>query len=147
MIVYRNIKNNEKTGLLKFLRQVDLLFPIPLSHKQNLEILSDKLLNLGVAIGAYYDEKLVGVICGYANDAEHGRAYISVLCVLTEFQGKSIAKNLVEEFIKECKVANMRKICLYTHSTNERAIGLYRKIGFSEIESDRDGDIRMYYKM
>lgn len=147
MLVYKKLSRVNKVVLWEFLKKADLLFPIPLSYKQNLESLSDKLLDSGIVIAAYYDDTLAGVVCGYANDTENGQAYISVLCVLPEFQGKSIAIQLVEEFIKESKAANMRKIFLYTHNTNEKAIKLYQKIGFSSVDSDRNGDIKMYYKL
>ena len=71
-------------------------------------------------------------------------AYLSVLCVLPEFQGESVAKTLVEKFIEESKTAGMREMLLYTHSTNERAIGLYKKLGFEETVSDREGDIKLH---
>ena len=147
MLIYKKLSRVNKVVLWEFFKKSDSLFPIPLSHKQNLESLSDKLLNSGIVIAAYYDDAIAGVVCGYANDTENGQAYISVLCVLPEFQGKSIAIQLVEEFIKESKAANMGKIFLYTHNTNEKAIKLYQKIGFTPVESDRDGDIKMYYKL
>lgn len=136
MIIYRDIENYEKTELLNFFRQVDSLFPIPLSHKQDLEVLSEKLLAQGIVIGAYCKNDLVGVICGYANDAQSSRAYISVLCVSTEFQGKSIARTLVEKFVDECRKTGMVSAFLYTHQTNIAAQRLYKKMGFKE-ETDK----------
>ena len=140
---YRKITIENKMELLIFLKKSDSLFPIPLSHKQDLEVLSDKLLTSGVVVAAYHKDQLVGVACGYANNMENKTAYLSVLCVSLEFQGKSIAQNLVHMFIAECKKSGMKELFLYTHTTNKRAIALYKKLGFEEIASDRDGDIKL----
>lgn len=144
MFKYKKLSRQDKTVLWDFLGKVDALFPIPLSHKQDIETLCDKLLDLGVVISAYNNLELAGVICGYINDTENKTAYLSVLCVSPEFQGQGIAKHLVEEFMRESKIQGMEEMFLYTRSTNERAIGLYKKLGFKEITSDREGDMKLH---
>ena len=141
VLVLKKCEDTDKGLLLKLLVKADNLFPIPLSHKQNLNLLSNKLLANGIVIGSYYKNELVGVICGYANDTENGRAYVSVLCVLPEFQGNSIAKKLVEKFIGECRTSEMKSVSLYTHKTNTVAQKLYEKIGFAKgIDEKRPDD-------
>lgn len=142
MTTYKKLESNGKNELLIFLRQIDSFFPIPLSRKQNLENLGDKLLVNGVVIGAYYKGRIIGMVGGYTNDLQNKRAYISVLCVLPEFQGKSIAKTLIAKFVQECSAEGMKSIFLYTHKTNIAAQRLYKKLGFKEeIDKNRPEDI------
>ncbi len=144
---YSELAIKDKTELLSFFKKADNLFPIPLSSKQELEVLTEKLLLLGKVVAACCENGLAGVICGYVNDTETKNAYVSVLCVLPEFQGKSIAKSLLERFISESAKAGMKKVFLYTHSTNQKAIRLYENFGFHSTLSDREGDIKLTYEM
>lgn len=144
MILYKKCDKKEEDKLVNFMKKTDRLFPIPLSKKQNIGQLCKKLLLLGVVIAAYSQDDIVGALCGYSNNKEEGKAYISVLGVLPEYQGKSIAKSLIQKFIAHCTDEHMKSIVLYTHKTNEKAIALYKKSGFAEIESDREGDIKFY---
>ncbi len=144
---YSELRIENKTELLNFLKKADTLFPISLSSKQNLTILAEKLLTVGKVIICYFENELAGVICGYINDTAEGNAYISVLCVLPEFQGKSIAKRLLERFVNESVKAGMKKVFLYTHSTNQKAIKLYENFGFHKTLSDREGDIKLTYEL
>lgn len=144
MVGYRKCKYEEKKQLLDFMSRADRLFPVPLSQKQNLDQLCEKLLSYGVVIGGYEGNDIVGIICGYMNDTKERKAYISVLCVLTEYQGNSIARKLIELFINDCVVANMKSIFLYTHKTNIPAQKLYEKMGFRKSEDKNRQDDFVY---
>lgn len=141
VLVFKKCEDTDKGLLSKLFVKADSLFPIPLSHKQDLNLLSNKLLDNGIVVGSYYKNELVGAICGYANDTENGRAYVSVLCVLPEFQGNSIAKTLVGKFVQECRTVGMKSVFLYTHKTNIPAQRLYEKAGFKkETDENRPED-------
>lgn len=55
------------------------------------------------------------------------------VCVLKEFWGYGIGKNLLKESISWADSNGIKKITLNVLETNEKAIKLYQKLGF-EIE-------------
>ncbi len=131
-----------KNKLYKFLNAVDKDFPINLSAKTDLDELSDKFIKNGVLCYKEENDILTALVAGYANDLETKTAYISVVATLNEHRGKGFAKELVKEFLKKAKENGMEKAVLYTHYTNKGAIMLYKNLGFAEIPSERNGDIK-----
>ena len=135
-------KLNNADKLCRFLEKVDGSFPIPLSSKIELSVLSDKLCTIGIVFAAHIDGELAGIIGLYANDSETKTAYFSVLAVLNEYSGKGIASQLLQNAVEEAKLCGMRKVRLYTHKTNKGAIHLYKKAGFHEnYDENRPCDI------
>lgn len=132
---------DEFDELYNFLLKIDTLFPIPLSKKIDLKLFAEKILKSGNVI-CCRDKETVGVVCFYNNDALTKNGYISVVGVLPDFQGKGIAKQLIEKAIAFCKKGGMETVTLYTHSTNTVAVKMYKSLGFCEVPSDRDGDIK-----
>ena len=55
------------------------------------------------------------------------------VCVLKEFWGYGIGKNLLKQSIKWADAAGIKKMTLSVVETNEKAIDLYKRLGF-EIE-------------
>ncbi|MDN3016077.1 GNAT family N-acetyltransferase [Paenibacillus sp. BSR1-1] len=55
------------------------------------------------------------------------------ICVLKEYWGYGIGKNLLSESINRADTNNIKKITLNVLETNEKAIELYKKYGF-EVE-------------
>ncbi len=54
------------------------------------------------------------------------------IVVLKKFWGFGVGYNLMEEAVRYGKEAGLRKINLDTRTDNEKAIGLYKKLGFKE---------------
>lgn len=136
----------KKDEILLFLQKVDSLFPIKLSDKTDLTTLSEKIISLGTYFSISDNKNIVGLITGYNNDEENHKAYISVLAVLPEYQGKGYASELLSKFTKDCQKKKINRIELYTHKTNENAIKLYKKNGFliDENNKSRPNDIKFY---
>lgn len=132
--------------LFNFLNKIDNLFPIKLSDKQDLNTLAAKFKEFGTLNAVYDKDTIVALLSGYTNDDENGIAYVSVLAVLPEYQGRGYASTLLIEFEKICKQKNMRRIELYTHKTNFGAIEMYKKCGFlvNENNKTRPDDIKFY---
>lgn len=67
---------------------------------------------------------------------KHQLAELYRIAVLPDLRGKGVSKQLFEELIKdikECYKSNnskLRKLHLYVHSSNIRAQGFYKKMGF-----------------
>ena len=135
-----------KEDLLVFLQKIDSLFPIKLSQKSDLELLCEKFITVGSIFYLCEDNEIVALLAGYNNDFTNNRAYISVLAVLPNCQGKGYASKLISDFTNDCINKKIKRIELFTHKTNENAIKLYKKNGFSidELNTERPDDIKFY---
>lgn len=132
--------------LLLFLQEVDSLFPIKLSDKINLKELCSKFLSVGTLFSIFENNKLVGLLAGYNNDLENSKAYISVLAILPQYQGKGYASKLILDFTNDCINKKIKRIELFTHKSNENAIKMYKKNGFiiEGTNNQRPNDIKFY---
>ncbi|HDI31833.1 MAG TPA: ribosomal-protein-alanine N-acetyltransferase [Thermofilum sp.] len=72
--------------------------------------------------------KIVGFIIGLREG--WGWGHIISIAVHPEFRGKGIGKRLMEECIARLRNKGVKKIRLEVRVSNERAIGLYKKLGF-----------------
>lgn len=126
----RNIATKEE--VYHFLKKVDCLFPIPLSEKQDLKILSEKLFEKGTIRVAMDDGKIISMVAGYTENMIDNRAYISVVATLEEYAGKGIAKKLIKEFIDVCKNKKIDAVHLYAVPSNVIAVNMYKNLGFVE---------------
>jgi ribosomal protein S18 acetylase RimI-like enzyme len=52
--------------------------------------------------------------------------------VLKDFRGRGIGRRLIEETIAQATQLGFEKLELTVHASNERAIALYRRVGFTE---------------
>lgn len=143
--IYIYQAENEHSDILRFINEVDHLFPIPLSEKCDLPLYCEKILNNGIFIVASHQGQIVGLLGGYANDLATKSAYISLVAVLPEFQNQSIAQRLIHTFFDICEKRNMKKVFLHTHSKNYAAQHMYEKLGFERAESERPDDILYEY--
>jgi len=67
--------------------------------------------------------------------------YIGAFGIKKSHQGRGIGKKIMQELIGELKVDGVRRIELKVEADNNRAINLYRKLGFVE-----EGTHRKYMK-
>lgn len=126
------MNNIEKNDLVKYLKKVDLSFPIPLSRKVNLEEYADKLLEKATLCCEYKEHELVGLVAGYTDNLINNLAYIALVGVTENAQHQGIASRLVKEFCEICNKKKIDKVHLYTDTTNIKAIKMYKKLGFEE---------------
>lgn len=61
------------------------------------------------------------------------RAELININVLESFQNQKIATKLISNMIEDCQNKNVKSITLEVKTTNEKAIHLYKKVGFYEI--------------
>ena len=102
------------------IREVSSSSANPFSHKIEYYIFSDCVGYLEYSI--IYD-----------------RMEIDNIYVLDSYRGKGIASLMMEYIINICKNNNLKNITLEVRTSNNVAIGLYRKYGFREVS------IRKYY--
>ncbi|MBS6722747.1 MAG: GNAT family N-acetyltransferase [Clostridiales bacterium] len=117
--------------LQSFLKNVDNLFPVPISSKQNLKLYTRKLIQKATI--CYEEDKrgdIISLVAGYTDGIVNNMAYIALVATLPSYSNKGKTTKLIKEFIKICKKKKIPKIHLYTAATNEIAIHMYKKIGF-----------------
>ena len=134
--------------VLQFLRAVDLSFPVPLSHKQDLETLARKFCEKATLCTAKEQGKIVSLVAGYTENLTDNMAYVSVVATLPEGRGKGYAQKLMKQFLDICKTKNIRAAHLYTDKGNVAAIALYKKLGFVPYVADnepRPEDVHLIY--
>lgn len=132
--------------IIQFLEEVDKNFLVPLSERQNLDVLANKLFENGSIFARHEDDRMIAMVAGYINSF-NGIAYISVVATLPSWQGRGIATELIKEFIEEASRKGMKAVHLYT---NKNVEPMYRKIGFVSFydkEEKRPEDVHLIMNM
>lgn len=131
-------------NLLLFLEEVDVLFPIPLSHKASLPVYAKKLLENATICADFSGDRIVGLAAGYTENLVDGIAYMPLAGVVKDFQNKGIARKLFFAFFRECQKKKIAKVHWYTDPRNFAAIRFYESLGFKTcdtVDPSRQGDI------
>ena len=139
IIKIENSNNNLEKCVIEFLKKIDSLFKIPLSQKIDLEEYSKKIVRNADVFLALDNESIVGIVVGYNNDKELKISNMSILVVLNEYQGKGIARKLVNNFLDLAKNKKMEKVKLSTVDT--RALKLYESLNFKIVREEN----KVYY--
>ena len=85
----------------------------------------------GAILVALQDDRLAGSVALKKMD-DHNYE-LTKMAVGEEFRGKGIGKDLTAAAIMKARSLGARRIILYSHSTLQTALHIYRKLGFSEI--------------
>ena len=128
----------KRSTLIEFLERVDLLFPIPLSKKHDLNMFADKLLDKATLCLELEEDKILSMVAGYNHNMADNWAYISVVATLPEIQGRGVASKLIKEFICISESKHASAVHLYAGPENQAAISMYRKLGFVELKNQDD---------
>ncbi len=133
--------------LLDFLTEVDTLFPVPLSKKQNLEQYAKKLTEHGYICAEEKEGKIISLAAGYLN---RDPGYLSIAATIPEEQGKGLGKKLVVGFLDEAKKRGISSVHLYAVPSNKPAMKMHKDIGFVpwDIENEpRPSDAHLIYRI
>ena len=128
----------QEKELIEYLKEVDKLFPIPISQKVELASYAHKLIQKATLCPQYMDGKLVGLVAGYTDNIINGMAYIAMVSVSKKVQNQGIAKKLIKKFCVRCEEKKIKKVHLYTDSGNDVAIKMYNKLGFKQVYIKND---------
>lgn len=143
MIIKLSNTKNGQQRLIQYLNDVDNDFKIPLSKKINPTEYAIKLLTNGEVLVSVDNGQIRGLIAGYCNDIENGKAVISILSVKIKYRGMGISRTLVKSMIEKCKQFGMR--CIHVDSVNPIAVSLYLSEGFVKVSQETDGESNMFY--
>ncbi|HRY48632.1 MAG TPA: GNAT family N-acetyltransferase [Candidatus Paceibacterota bacterium] len=112
------------------LQEVDDEFVPSLSSRINVGQYAEKIARKATVF-CIYDE---GILCAFAsvycNDTEHKRAYLTMIAVGKRYQGKKIGVNLLKSSIQHLRGIGISTLHLEVYKNNNRAIDLYKKVGF-----------------
>ena len=78
----------------------------------------------------YKEKNIIIAFCVLEYVKEEEKTSISYLCVKPEYQKKGYGKSLLTFCIKNCFEKGFTDFYLYVSVTNEKAIKLYKKLGF-----------------
>ena len=144
--------NVKKEELLSFLETVDKDFPVPLSEKQNLAQLSEKLIQKADIFAKRIDGVLAGVAIGYITNSTTNLSFLSIVAVKKEFRGLGISKEVVSKYLQEVKKsADVRRLIgaeVYTKLENKIAVQMYKDLGFVLYKPEnepRPNDLHLIY--
>nr|WP_315142674.1 GNAT family N-acetyltransferase [uncultured Flavobacterium sp.] len=129
--------NNLSTMIVELLHELDKDFDPTLSSIINISNYAEKIKN-NAKIMSYFDKgNLVAFIAFYCNDLETRIGFMSMLAVSKNNQGKGLARSLIKSSIDLLKNENFNRYRLEVFKTNNKAINLYKKMGF-EVISELD---------
>lgn len=129
--------NNLSVMIVALLHELDKDFDPTLSSIINISNYAEKIKN-NAKIMSYFDNgNLVAFIAFYCNDLETRIGFMSMLAVSKNNQGKGLARSLIKSSIDLLKNENFNRYRLEVFKTNNKAINLYKKMGF-EVISELD---------
>lgn len=134
----------EKDRLINLISSVYLV-PDPYSFVENLSLeeYAVKLIKKAVNYVIVEEGKDAGLISFYVNDTATKTAYIALIGVLTDYQGKGMAQELMDHCIAVCCSKGMEQIKLEVKKDNSRAIRFYEHYDFHYIHEASDKSIYM----
>ena len=101
-----------------------------LSERLNIASYAKKIAIKATRFEAWVDGELIGLVATYCNDGNRAMAYVSSVSVLSAWQGRGIALQLLEQCIMQVKTLCFERIVLEVDIRNSGAIKLYEKKGF-----------------
>ena len=124
-----------------------MLVPSLAERDVNLRQYANKLCRYG-KVWCHYDMGTpVSIIAGYFNDMTSQTAYLSMLAVAKEYQGKKLASSLLSEFEDYAIQNGMVYVKLEVRKHNTVALNLYRKFGYEIIDEASETSLYMKKKL
>lgn len=132
------INSVEYSVLLDHLASCSELFDPPLSTYVDIPEYSRKIKENSTTVEYWIKKKLAGVVAVYYNDLYTKTGFITNISVIKEYHGMGIATKLLSRTIKIGKKAGFSILRLEVRIQNCRAIQLYQKHGFVDVEKNGD---------
>lgn len=134
----------DQDEIYQLLNKFDSLFSPSLSENTiDLAQYSKKLMSNAATYIAKENDEVTGFISFYVDDEELNYAYITLLAVLPEYQGRKIAQALLDRCIEEALAMNKKEIKLEVKNNNFPAISFYKKNNFKVVEEASDNNVYM----
>jgi ribosomal protein S18 acetylase RimI-like enzyme len=124
------------------LRRCDARFIPPLGGRVDIAAYAAKIRQAAVTFEAWRGERLVGLVAAYLNDPAGGTGFVTSVSVEPEFAGRGIGEELMHNCLRRARERGFGRLVLEVGTANDRAIALYRRLGFEEAGA-RDEFLRM----
>lgn len=112
--------------------EVDAEFPIPLSQKVDLNDLATKFYEKANLCCRCEQGRIIAMVAGYLEHTTDSLGYISLVATTKDARRKGYSSKLLEEFLGHARNKGLHAVHVYTHASNIRAVGMYRKVGFAD---------------
>lgn len=110
--------------------QVDM----QMSEQQFAQRLNRDGVQLEISAGAFDDERIIGFYLNALGDWQGTRtAYDAGTGIIPDYRGRGMAQKLFAFVVSKLKERSVSQYLLEVLSSNERAVSLYRKLGFVEV--------------
>lgn len=109
-----------------------------LSKKVDLQEYSGKIVDNAITFEAWSNDRVIGLVAAYFNNADEGIVYITNVSVTGEFSNKGIATELMKMCLKKAKSLNFDELILEVSKKQNNAIRLYNKFGFQEFDAKEE---------
>ncbi len=125
-----SINKSNLLQIIEHLAVCDSSFVPALSTQVELAKYSHKIIENAIRFEAFSNNRLVGVIACYLNDYKSQIGFITNVSVMSSFNGKGIAKQLLKILMQYAADKNFKTICLEVNKLNLPALSFYRRVGF-----------------
>jgi ribosomal protein S18 acetylase RimI-like enzyme/SAM-dependent methyltransferase len=116
----------------------DAEFVPPLRSRVEIGGYARKITQYATRFEAWSNGALVGLVAAYCNDRQQRLAHITTVSVLRNWQGKRIARRLLDKCRSYAKANGFERVRLEVNELNVRATSLYEKLGFRKIGQNAD---------
>lgn len=103
-----------------------------LNAPENLKLLADKYSQNAVVYSGMGGVKPKGICAFYCNDKTTKTAFLTMIVVDKQEQGKGLGSLLLDKMVWHCRTEGMKRIRLEVACDNERAYHFYVRHGFQQ---------------
>jgi ribosomal-protein-alanine N-acetyltransferase len=119
------------------IKNIILLIESVNSRIGNTDEYVDKISNHSTILPFIEEGRLQGFISYYNNDPDKENAFLTLIAIHPDFQGKGLGKKLLSFSIADLEQKKFKNYSLEVLKDNTIAIALYESFGF-KIKEDRD---------
>ena len=110
-------------------------FAPPLTGRVDIDEYARKIESRATRFEAWADDRLVGLVAVYANDATGELAYVTSVSVAPEDGGHGVGTTLLTNAIESMRRRGFRRMALEVEQGNVVAVRLYTRVGFVVTEA------------
>ncbi len=121
-------------NIKEHLNKCSINFTPALDTYTNIEQYSEKIFNKAIRFEAFNKSTLIGLIAMYVN-SNRNVGFITNVSVDTDYKGRNIGGQLIDEVKKYAFKNNITSIELEAYNENIKAINFYHKHGFNNYGS------------
>lgn len=112
------------------LRLCDASFVPALGGRVDIAAYARKIREAAVTFEAWHGGRLVGLVAAYLDGPAGGQGFVTSVSVEPGLAGRGIGEQLMHNCIGRARERGFGRLVLEVGAANERAIALYRRLGF-----------------